>query len=274
MYSTYNTAKKEYYIGYELTGAGSIFKIIDSSKLKNRKLAKFVDANAIYFSNNSFKALGEYIITQVSKNPNGAIYPAMAAGMVGEPLPDYMDNIGNEILVSYNPENFSVAAVLNVKDTKRFEKSLQYIQMQKNADGSYSRMYDEKNKLVIKDKKIYFNGPINKPGKYEKDITNDTFLYSKIDFTPFKAMLPALEGATIMMRGRANGNNIIFEGMMNEDSYKKLINFAIEELGREGGRLFPVTPSLPEEEYTTESAVTTEEAVTEDMMEESQDSAE
>lgn len=261
VYTTYNTSKKEYYVGYEVTGEGELFKIIDSSKLKDRKLAKYVDINSIYFSNNSFKAVADYAITQASKTQNGALYPAMAAGMVGEPLPAYLDNIGNEILVSYNAENNSVAAVLNVKDEKRFEKSLQYIQMQKNSDGSYSRNGDNKNKLTIKNKKIYFNGPITKEGKLSKEITADTFLYSKLDFTPFKSLFPALEGATVTMRGRATGKNVIIEGIMNEDSYKKLINFAIEEAGREGSRLFP--KSQPEyqyeEETTTEGEIITEE---------------
>lgn len=265
IYTTYNIAKKEYYVAYEVTGEGSLFKIMDSSKLKDRKLAKYVDINSIYFSNNSFRAVGEYIITQASKTKNGAMYPAMAAGMVGEPLPDYMGNIGDEILVNYNAENNSVAAVLNVKDEKRFEKSLQYIQMQKNKDGSYSRMYDEKNKLTVKNNKIYFNGPINKEGKLAKEITADTFLYSKLDFTPFKMLFPALEGATITMRGRATGKNIVLEGIMNEESYKKVITFALEEAGKEGSRLFP--QSQPEYQYeedtTTESEITTEAAVEE-----------
>lgn len=266
VYSTYNVAKKEYYVGYELTGTGSIFKILDSSKMKDRKLAKYVDLNSVYFSNNSFKALGEYVVTELSKTPNGALYPAMAAGMVGEPLPTYLDNIGDEILVTYNPTDYTAAAVLNVKDEKRFEKSLQYIQMQKNSDGSFSRMGDDRNKITIKNKKIYFNGPINKEGKLEKDITKDTFFYSKIDFTAFKMLLPSLDGATIMLRGRASGNNVVLEGVMNEESYKKFINFGIEEVEKEGSRFIPQMPEeniQPEEEVVTEGAITTEEAVTE-----------
>ena len=127
-------------------------------------------------------------------------------------------------------------------------------------------MGDDKNKITIKNKKIYFNGPINKEGKLEKDITKDTFFYSKIDFTAFKMLLPSLDGATIMLRGRAAGNNVVLEGVMNEESYKKFVNFGIEEIEKEGTRFLPQMPEenmQPEEEVVTESAVTTEEAVTE-----------
>lgn len=275
LFTNYNIANKETTVTYELTGKGKLFSIIDSSKLKERKLATLVSDNTFYFSNNSFKALGEMILEEAKKNQMGAMYASMADSMLGEPLPKFLDNIGDEIVVAVDnsSEKYGITMITNLKSQDRMKKSLEYMGFKKSGTV-YTDGRGET--VTFKDKKMYITTgqdskkTAGKKANYSKEITKDTVMFMLIDGAIAGKLAPELSGAKMLVRARASGNNLALDCKLDEESVKKFIVWAFKESKElaakkeaEAKEREAFLKMMQEEENTTESAVETTEAAVE-----------
>lgn len=237
-YSSYDFTKKESSVTYEVSGKGKIFSMLDSSKLKERKLIKYASGNTVYFSNNSFKAMAEMIMEEARKNQTTSMYGAMADGMMGEPFSAFMDNIGDEILINIPEEEKNIGAglgvvvVTNLKSEARMKKSLGLVgftEVKKGVMQSRSgEIVEFKNGKMImtfgKDEKV-----VLKEKKVEQEITKDTFLYFDIKGSILETVAPELKDAKIFMRMRASGNNIALDFKFDDETLKKLLEWVDAE---------------------------------------------
>ncbi len=248
----YDFGKKEFIATVELTGTGPIFEKLDSSLLKERKLTNYISKNTVYFSNNSFKTLGEYLIKETAKF-TGVDYAMLAQAFTGADIYSVLDNMGNEAIIKIE-EKSKYSAVTNIKDTKPIEDILNKFKIPADDNGSYK--INEENILKFKDGKMFYNQEIKSSDKI--NISKDIFLYSKVDMEKLGEEYINYKGFVYEVSARSSGKNIAFDFKMNKSDLKivlenmpKLIKEQKEKIEKEREKYLQESLYDTEEGYNT-----------------------
>ncbi len=208
--SNYNYQTEEIEMNANLKGKGKIFELLDSSQINERNLEKYIDANRLYFSNNSFQNIALFILEEMKKK-QGTDINMFAKMFLGKNIDEIVNSLGDEIVIAF--DNNSVNGVINLRDKKMITDIFEKLGLQ-GENGEYDIKKDYK--LLLKEKVVFLNKELEER-KEKIELPKDTFLYLEFDF-----------GKIFKMAGMA--------GMVDLENLEELKNMRYKLIGNSSGQ--------------------------------------
>lgn len=144
-------------------GSGTLFDLLDSSKLENRDLSSYKPSEGVslYFANNSFRELVEKINNiYMSFSGQDMITMAQANYPPNVSFLDFLDNIGSEAIFALdkkgNSEKFSLA--LNSKNMDEVKNVLMHF----GAIPEGDKLVFNSDEIYVKNNKVFLNEEFEK----------------------------------------------------------------------------------------------------------------
>lgn len=222
IYSKTDFDKKNLSASLIIDGEGSVFDILDSSQLTERKLTNYNNsALSLYFANNSFADLSVFI-NDIITSLSGRDYLNMASTLTGIDPKEFIANLGDELVLNFNSQ-LDYNAILNNKEPKMLTKILDSFGVPK-VENTYILGPAT---LALNNNKIFIN---NEPETVKNDIDwKNLSLYLSFDidklfatFGNFSSLYNGDEKLffTTDLFLYTNGKNLEFKAVYNIDDLK------------------------------------------------------
>ncbi|OQY09725.1 MAG: hypothetical protein B6I28_02490 [Fusobacteriia bacterium 4572_132] len=211
----YDYKEEEIKIKFNIKGKGKGFDLLDSSKIEERKLVKYIDKNRVYFSNNSFKNIAISVLDEL-KEKQGADYNMLAKMFFGYGIDEIVDSVGNEVVIELGKD---VSGVLNLKNKEMLKKIFESMKI-REKEGKYQ--IKENYSLTLEDNEVILNSKLKKTNK-EIKIPQNTCLYLDINLEELTGM-KEFKGIGFKVIGNSQNDKIELEMKIKKEAIIKLLD--------------------------------------------------